>query len=233
MDIIVTDLTKFANEEIVCTAGIERGSNECIRPMPYLKRNYCETKKILPGSVISFDGNFDKSLNSKPHVENCQYKGDIENLGPCSSDEFRKILTDTDSHSVEEGFSVKIPEGEKYIPVDSPPSCSIITLSINPSKIIVFKDNYSQKKIQARFFDLKGKKFSKISVTDLGLRIYFEKYGDVGISKINGFLKGQEQIFIRLGLTQKWKSPDGREGYWMQLNGIYTFPQFLKEARSY
>ena len=234
MEIIVTDLTKFANEDIVCTAGIEKDSNECIRPIPYLKRNYCEAKKILPGSVIHFDGNFDNSRYPKPHVENCQYIGDVKNLGPCSSEKFRQILTDTDSQSVEEGFSEKITEGEKHFPVDSPPpSCSIITLSINPSKIIIFKDNYSQKKIQARFFDLKGKKFSKISVTDLGLRIYFEKYGDDGIRTINGFLKGQEQIFIRLGLTQKWKSPDGREGYWMQLNGIYTFPQFLKEARSY
>ena len=234
MEIIVTDLTKFTNEDIVCTAGIEKDSNECIRPMPYLERNYCEAKKILPGSRINFDGNFDKSRNPKPHVENCQHIGEVKNLGPCSSEEFKKILTDTDSQSVEEGFSVKITEGEKHFPVDSPPpSCSIITLSINPSKIRVHRNTFSAKKLQAWFFDLKGKKFSKISVTDLGLRIYFEKYGDDGIRTINGFLKGQEQIFIRLGLGQKWKSPDGREGYWMQLNGIYTFPQFLKEARSY
>ena len=107
MQIIVTDLTKFANEEIVCTAGIERGSNECIRPMPYLKRDFCEAKKILPGSVIYFDGNFDKSLNSKPHVENYQHKGDIKNLGPCSSEEFRKILTDTDSRSCWKNNTIK------------------------------------------------------------------------------------------------------------------------------
>ena len=233
MEIIVTDLTKFANEEIVCTAGIERGSNECIRPMPYLKRNYCETKKILPGSVISFDGNFDKSLNSKPHVENCQHIGDIKNLGPCSSDEFRKILTDTDSHSVEEGFSAKIPDGGKYFPVDSQPSCSIITLSINPSKISVHRNKFNAKKLQSWFFDLNGNQFRYIPVTDLGLIIYFDKYGDEGISKINGFLKEQEQIFIRLGLSIKHKTNDGQEGHWMQLNGIYTFPEFLKEARSY
>ena len=233
MEIIVTDLTKFANEEIICTAGIERDSNECIRPMPYLKRNYCEAKKILPGSVICFDGNFDKSLNSKPHVENCQRKGDIKNLGPCSSEEFRKILTDTDSHSVEEGFSLKIPDREKYFPVDSPPSCSIITLSINPSKISVHRNKFNAKKLQSWFFDINSKQFRFIPVTDLGLIIYFEKYGDVGISKINGFIKEQEQIFIRLGLSIKYKTDDGREGHWMQLNGIYTFPEFLKETRSY
>jgi len=233
MEIIVTDLTKFTNEEIVCTAGIERDSNECIRPMPYLKRNYCEAKNILPGSVIHFDGNFVKSLNPKPHVENCQHKGDIKNLGPCSSEEFRKILTDTDTHSVEEGFSVKIQEGEKYFSVDCPPSCSIITLSINPSKISVHRNKFNAKKLQSWFFDLNGNQFRYIPVTDLGLIIYFDKYGDEGISKINGFLKEQEQIFIRLGLSIKHKTDDGREGHWMQLNGIYTFPEFLKETRSF
>ena len=69
------------------------------------------------------------------HVENFNYIGAIKNLGPCSSKGFRKILTDTDRHSVEEGFSVKIPDGEKHFKVDPPPSCSIITLSVNPSEI--------------------------------------------------------------------------------------------------
>ena len=55
MEIIVTDLTKFANEDIVCTAGIEKDSNECIRPIPYLKRNFCEAKKIETPSVVSIE----------------------------------------------------------------------------------------------------------------------------------------------------------------------------------
>jgi len=232
MEIIVTDLTKFKNEDIVCTAGIERDSNDCVRPIPYLKRNYCEAKKILPGSVIRFDGDFEKS-RKKPHVENFNYIGAIKNLGPCSSKGFRKILTDTDRHSVEEGFSVKIPDGEKLFKVDPPPSCSIITLSVNPSEIRFHRNKYDEKKLQAWFFDTNRKQFRFIPVTDLGLRIYFEKYGNEGINKINGFIKEQEQVFIRLGLSINHKTPDGREGHWMQLNGIYTFPEFLKETRGY
>jgi hypothetical protein len=34
--IIVTDLTRFSNKDIVRTSGIDPGNGECIRPIPYL-----------------------------------------------------------------------------------------------------------------------------------------------------------------------------------------------------
>lgn len=37
--IIITDLTRFKNEEIVCTAGIDYNAKKCIRPLPYLSRS--------------------------------------------------------------------------------------------------------------------------------------------------------------------------------------------------
>jgi len=70
-------------------------------------------------------------------------------------------------------------------------------------------------------------------LTDLGILIYAEKFDDAGLTGINGFIRKQDEIFLRLGLTQNYKAPDGREGYWLQVNGIYTFPDFLKQARSY
>ena len=123
MEIIISDLTRFAKEDIVCTAGIIRNSDECVRPMPYLKRSFCEKLAILPGSVI--EGDFRKSSNKAPHIENYNYVGDIKNLGPCTSEEFRKILSDTVSESVEDGFSTVLPDGQKHLPLDSPPKCSI------------------------------------------------------------------------------------------------------------
>jgi hypothetical protein len=35
MDLIVTDLTRFAKDDIVCIAGIELKTKQCIRPLPY------------------------------------------------------------------------------------------------------------------------------------------------------------------------------------------------------
>jgi hypothetical protein len=55
MKIIITDLTRFANKDIVCIAGINPKTNECIRPMPYIERASCEKLNILPGAIIEGD----------------------------------------------------------------------------------------------------------------------------------------------------------------------------------
>ena len=52
MKIIITDLTRFANKDIVCIAGINPETNECVRPMPYIKKASCKTINILPGAII-------------------------------------------------------------------------------------------------------------------------------------------------------------------------------------
>ena len=49
-NIIVTDLTRFTNKNIVCTAGIDPNDGQCIRPMPYLPSSECRRLKILPGA---------------------------------------------------------------------------------------------------------------------------------------------------------------------------------------
>jgi hypothetical protein len=46
MKIIITDLTRFANPDIVCIAGINPDTNECVRPMPYFKKALCRGNNI-------------------------------------------------------------------------------------------------------------------------------------------------------------------------------------------
>ncbi|MEZ4693859.1 MAG: hypothetical protein R2837_07675 [Aliarcobacter sp.] len=50
MEIIITDLTRFSNPAIVCIAGINIATNECIRPLPYIATDECLRLNILPGS---------------------------------------------------------------------------------------------------------------------------------------------------------------------------------------
>ena len=88
---------------------------------------------------------------------------------------------------MEDGFSTVLPDGQKHLPLDSPPKCSILTLSINPSKIRLFRSPYASEKIQITFTDRKEKKLRYISLTDLGMLIYAEKFDDAGLTGINGF----------------------------------------------
>jgi hypothetical protein len=229
MIIIITDLTRFANQEIVCTAGINPLTRECIRPLPYPLSKECRRLNILPGAII--EGDFIKKNCTVPHSEDRGYNK-LSFKGPCSSEDFRSILEATISPSVEDGFSISLDAGQKHIPSDSSPALSIITLSINPLEFRIVPDKYNPGKIKAIFTDNSGREFRFLSITDLGFYKYAENhYQDNKIDELNDYIHSQEELYIRLGLSREFKSPDGRTGFWMQVNGIYTFPDYFKDIR--
>jgi hypothetical protein len=53
------------------------------------------------------------------------------------------------------------------------------------------------------------------------------------IDNINNFIQNQEDLYLRVGLGREYESKDGRKGYWLQINGIYTFPEYHEGIRSY
>jgi len=86
MKIIITDLTRFANKDIVCIAGINPETNECIRPMPYIQKPSCQKLNILPGAII--EGNFTPRACTAPHNED-RNRAKLKFFGPCTSGEFK------------------------------------------------------------------------------------------------------------------------------------------------
>ena len=76
--------------------------------------------------------------------------------------------------------------------------------------------------------------FRYLPITDLGFYEYAQRLAKngAGLKKLNQYLEQQEEIFLRIGLSRIWKNND-REGYWIQVNGIYTFPEYMKEIRAY
>lgn len=232
MEIIITDLTRFSNQDIVCTAGINPITNECIRPLPYLPIKECRRLNILPGAVLQ--GNFTAKPLTAPHTEDRNFQGQLSFKGPCSAEEFKSILKATESPNTEEGFSVNFTDGQKHIPATTPPNKSIITISVNPWELSIVPDSFNPGKIKVIFSDKSGRTFRYLSITDLGFYNYAEKnsQGD-NFSNLNNFIHSQKEVYVRLGLSREFTSPDGRTGYWLQVNGIYTFPEYLEEIRCY
>jgi len=231
--IIVTDLTRFNKPEIVCIAGIDEDSCECIRPMPYLKLSECKRLNILPGARLI--GDFTPSpYRTDPHQEDYCYKK-LKFLGPSSSSEFKKALCQGLYESVEEGFDVTLNDYQKHIPVEYELTRSIITVNISPSEIKIIEDSYKPGKIKLNFKDLSGRKFSYIPITDLGFHEYaLQHYSHKELRKVNSMIQAQEEVYLRIGLSRKYQSPhDDRCGYWLQANGIYTFPDYIEEIRCY
>lgn len=229
MEIIITDLTRFSRQDIVCTAGINPVTNECIRPLPYLQTNDCRRLNILPGAIL--EGNFTAKPYTSPHTEDRNYQGQLSFKGQCSADAFMSILKATESPSAEEGFSVELPHDQKHIPSISPPNKSIITLSVNPWEFSLVPDSFNPGKIKVIFSDKSGREFRYFSITDLGFYSYAERNKGDNFSSLNAFIHSQKEVYVRIGLSREFTSPDGRSGYWLQINGIYTFPKYLEAIR--
>ena len=143
--IVVTDLTRFSHLDEVCLAGIANGSSECVRPMPYLKKEVCRTLGIVPGVILKMEGPVKRGAD-KPHVEDTDYD-QLTNVGVSTSEEFEAILKESVKSSIESGFHGRI-SGGKVIPFDDPPPVSIITVQVNPLGIEVVKDAYNSNKLR-------------------------------------------------------------------------------------
>lgn len=229
--VIITDLTRFNKPEKVCTAAIDMDTGECLRPMPYLESATVAKLNIHPGAILEGDITLN-SNTSNPHIEDASYKN-LKYLGAASSDEFKSILDQTLSSSVASGFGVLFRDGQKHIPVGVFATCSIITIKVSPLSLDIHEDQYKPGKIKASFTDGAGHSFRYLSITDRGFFDYAKKHQDDGeLRKVQNFILTQDEVYLRVGVSRKWKIGD-RDGYWLQVNGIYTFPNFLEEIRAY
>ncbi|MCA9031596.1 MAG: hypothetical protein KDA69_09400 [Planctomycetaceae bacterium] len=133
----------------------------------------------------------------------------------------------TESQGICSGFGATVNDDEKCIPVENKPARSLITVKISPAHFSLLEPGFDRKTTKAKLTDRYGLHLSFVSVTDLLCFRYCDAAADcnAAVRELHQHIRSQSELFLRLGLSRKWKSPDdGREGYWIQINGIYTFP---------
>ena len=231
--IIITDLTRFKpGNPDVCIAGIDQSDGECIRPVPYLAFKECLRLRILPGGILKGDFTPGKAM-AAPHTEDHAYKN-LKFGGACSGEEFRQILVDSCFAGVEEGFGVALPPGEKVIPVGNPLPRSLITVRARRGTIEIIENDYQPGSIRIHFTDESGRRHRFLPITDLGFHDYAQQHRERrALADLNREVTRQPEVFLRIGLSRSHRSPQGKEGYWLQANGIYTFPRKLSYIRTY
>jgi hypothetical protein len=227
---IVTDLTRFSNTIEVCTALIDTQTGICYRPLPYFSNETCKKHNLHPGGV--FSGNFKLKGAEAPHIEDAAYSG-LEYHGPCSKDDFQAVLNLTLVESISEGFSYNFEYKQKHLPLEEKPDRSIITIKVAPHHIEILEDQYKPGKIKCSITDSDGHYYGYLAITDRGFFDYAQTHRDKGtLDELNHFLSSQDEIYLRIGLSRAHKVGE-RNGYWLQVNGIYTFPDFLEKIRTY
>ena len=228
-EIIITDLTRFKDVDHVCVAGLTLDGQVCIRPMkaktqgnshPYLTYEQCKSNGIFPGTVVKADFTASCGVHA-PHVEDQHFR-ELKIIRRSTSDEFRDVLSNSACATPTRGFGVKV--DTKLIPFDGPvPQKSIVTLKISPQRFTISHD---YDKLRANLVDSSGVSQKNLPVTDLRYVDFFKTHSNRQLAalKINSHFRSQSEIFVRIGLTRPYAAPDGRHGYWLQINGIYSFP---------
>ncbi|MDC8748108.1 hypothetical protein NY751_18965 [Xanthomonas campestris] len=226
-DYVVTDLTRFKDgHDDVCTALIDIKTGQCVRPIPYLKMVDVRRLGILPGSIVR--GDFvQMPAAQRPHREDSSY-GKLNSVGAVTAQEFKEVLKSSLSASVKDGLGGDF-DGVKLLPVGTTSDRSIITIKVNPANFRILKDKYEKYKVH--FTDSAGDSYSFIPITDLGFYEYLKGSNDP-VAEINSHFRGSAEIYLRLGVSRIHEAAD-RKGYWMQVNGIYSFPNKLVNLRGY
>lgn len=230
--IIVTDLTRFQNPAIVCLAGVDRESGQCIRPTPYLETETVRRLNIRPGVILS--ANFTAAPGRQaPHQEDCWYSR-LSHEGFCKSSEFKKALDSGLFNSIEAGFDIALPEKQRFIPPEHTAQRSIITIATSPRVVEITEDSYNPGKIKLSFTDQAGRRYRFVTITDLGLCRYATDHHDRDeLSALTEWIHSQKEVLLRVGLSRRYQSSDGRDGYWLQINGLYTFPDCHRGLRGH
>jgi hypothetical protein len=232
VNLIVTDLTRFSKDDKVCIAGIALKSKQCVRPLPYIEKAECKRLKILPGAIL--EGEFTKRNNvDKPHTEDMNYT-DLSYKGSCTAEDFEGVLKSTSYSSINEGFDDKVPIGTKFIPFDDPPGRSIITIKLKPAQIEILRNKYNEENLRLNIEDNDGRAYEFLSINDLGfhnLAVSKQKDPDY-TDELNDYVRSQKKVYLRIGLGRRY-NVDSRDGFWIQINGIYTFPEFMTKIRTY
>lgn len=242
--IIVTDLTRFHNQGLVCLAGIDPATGQCIRPFKgepgergnYLHFDSVKKHSVVPGSILK--GEFvPKADASRPHSED-HLVPKLRVKGSATSDEFQEVLEMSSAATFRAGFG-KAPV-DKFFPVAAPPAHSIFTLKLrSPAKqfSLIADEQYGPTVFKAHVEDAQGVRLSYLKVTDLGFSDHIKRIEaeDPYLRKINAFFAAQEVLYLRIGLGREYapQGDEARRGFWLQINGIYSFPNFREDLRMY
>jgi len=229
--ILITDVTTMGADR-VCVAGIDK-DGKSIRP-------------VLPSGYITrsdlYDGNggliiaprflteffFLEKIRNPPHTEDHLFSPEKTRLVQKTSDaQMKRMLSLSCSGSVAELFDGGLVD-KRYHKPDSGKR-SLGTVRVRLSSIDLSHCRLS-------FFDEAGESYSRVKVNDLAFWRLAEYWGTPEGSakktlakRLEKKLENVDEIFLRLGLARPWTNPnDGVEGCWLQVTGIYTFPDYLE-----
>jgi hypothetical protein len=242
-ELIITDITRMS-EDKVCVAGVDK-KGCVIRPLlpyPNLLREADlyngGTVIIRPRAVLNMHV-APKTECEPPHSEDYIWSNtnQVEVLRHAPDDRWKLVLERTCSASVSAIFEANLYKNKKVAPGDGIRSMG----TIKPASIDKFgyyhlkMGEIETDKYRLGFTDAAGVTFTDLPITDLSLRAYIDylrvkrRYYAKQIRSLFEEKFAQSEVWLRLGLTRPYqKSEEDRKWCYLQVTGIYTFPDYLE-----
>lgn len=239
-EILITDLTQMAKQH-VCLAGwndklenirLVTDTQRILERQLYIKNDLILRPKAVVRTFLT-----PLEECEAPHVEDHLWERIYEVTSDRAVDQDRwyELLKRTAKPSLEEIFGLKLHNNRNIERGTGQASLGTIkprgTFGFS-YKTAEYADEGLKRDYRLSFYDKSGEGYFNIQVTDLTLRYYFQYLLTQGLSeedaeaRIQAHLKASE-VWLRLGFGREWKG-----WCWLQINGIYTFPDYL-EGRTF
>ena len=230
--LVITDLTRM-HRGMVCVAGYDK-DHGCIRPVlpppgiPETSLIKDRQPVIFPFALVEF--NLFEMVPDPPHTEDCLFEAQSP-LFIRRVKERRKVLhwslyksvTDIFEQPVHDDFGFYVMDGEGPRSVGTIRPRAIANVVYGPGSEGVWD-------YRLLFYD-GDDKFYRLKITDLTWHYYCDSLRgpECDPAKISADLTGllkSTDVYLRIGLSRGWKKFPDR--CYLQINGIYTFPDYLK-----
>jgi hypothetical protein len=234
--IAITDLTRM-QEPKVCIAGYAKDGT-CVRPVIpfqgipewFLHKDDCLI--VRPFAVVELD--LLRHTPEPPHTEDWEIDRFHRRLVVAQLPDGRKqhLLERTSSGSVTDIFETEIHDDFGFYVKAGEGARSLGTL--RPAEIggVIYEPKSDGKWDYRIVFKDQAGQVYRLAVTDLAYRCYLD-YGRVEVGYPVGELVSrlaslfnQRTTFLRIGLARQWERFPDR--CYLQITGIYTFPDYLR-----
>ena len=236
--IVITDLTQMPIGNRVCVVGIDR-QKQCIRLFEddkgVLKEHLFIGGKLVIRPKAKIKCDFHTVSIRKPHIEDLGFDpNSTVYQGLCNDIEWETVLQDSSFSTVDDIFDGLLQQHRWVKPRAN--TRSIGTLS--QAKILAVELPLTSGKLKCRllFQDKTGFKYNNpitdLAFWDLSYREVKKRSRDTTIvaQEIMSSIATADRVYLRLGLARPYSPSNGSDEprCWLQVTGIYTFPDYLK-----
>ena len=228
----ITDVTRMSAPR-VCVAGYDE-HNQCVRPIlrnaPIDESDLeCPGGLIAPFAEVEYD--LTPAPGTPPHVEDSIYNpAGVRWLRWLTESERHALLRATCWPRVDDAFGAPLVNISSHFVRMGSGARSLVTIQVRGAPYVQLLTREGKQKARLHFRDSTNRLYD-LPITDLTW-LYFAavqgRFAGADATTLEPHLNrllNKEVIFVRLGLTREY--PAGSHQCWLQVNGIYTFPDYL------